>query len=186
MSATVIKIHDAMRDADARTLLLVARIGKDDTSASGEGGKSVWDTICRSCDTMDEVQKHAEFGAKELIGAKEHAGVSQCKMENMRQNLIGLKQHVTESIGVTHRKTVGLEKGPTEWKVGDPGVDTLSGSLEPERLKRRLDELKGQARPGRMPDVISWGAPENSRSTLLSHSEEWTSWITRELTWGRV
>jgi hypothetical protein len=38
ITATVLRIHDAIRDTDARASLLAARIGTDNTVASGEGG----------------------------------------------------------------------------------------------------------------------------------------------------
>jgi hypothetical protein len=61
------KIHEAIRDTDAQASLLAARIGQDDTVASGEGSESVWDTIRRLCDSMAEVRELAEAGAKAAI-----------------------------------------------------------------------------------------------------------------------
>jgi hypothetical protein len=62
----VIKIHDAIRDTDARASLLAARIGKDDTTASGEGSESVWDYICRMCKAIEEVRQLADTRSKAL------------------------------------------------------------------------------------------------------------------------
>jgi hypothetical protein len=53
-AATVLRIHEAIRDTNARASLLALSIGMDDTAASGEGAESVWDTIRRLCNTLDE------------------------------------------------------------------------------------------------------------------------------------
>jgi hypothetical protein len=53
----VFKIHDAIRDTDARAYLLAARIGRNNTMTSGEGAESVWDTLRRVCNSLGEVDE---------------------------------------------------------------------------------------------------------------------------------
>jgi hypothetical protein len=45
ISETVMKIHDAIRDTDARTSLMNAQIGHDKSDASNLGTDSVWDSV---------------------------------------------------------------------------------------------------------------------------------------------
>jgi hypothetical protein len=45
ISKTVMKIHEAIRDTDARAVLLGSQIGHDTSEASGQGDESIWDTI---------------------------------------------------------------------------------------------------------------------------------------------
>jgi hypothetical protein len=66
ISKTVMKIHDAIRDTDARAALLGSQMGHDTSEASGQGDELVWDTIRRLCDAIDKVQAEADAGAREL------------------------------------------------------------------------------------------------------------------------
>jgi hypothetical protein len=45
ISETVMKIHDAIRDTDARTSLMVAQLGHDQMEASSLGTDSVWNLM---------------------------------------------------------------------------------------------------------------------------------------------
>jgi hypothetical protein len=90
ISGTIIKIHEAIRDTDARASLLGSRIGQDDTAASGEGSESVWDTIRRLCDAIAEVRELAEAGAKAIPEVLERSEGLLDKMSHMSKNLIGL------------------------------------------------------------------------------------------------
>jgi hypothetical protein len=65
ISSTVVRIHKAIQEADARTALLAARVGRDNTDASDLGSETVWEAIRRLCDAMGEVQKQSSLGAME-------------------------------------------------------------------------------------------------------------------------
>jgi prophage DNA circulation protein len=137
ISTTVFKIHDAIRDTDARAYLLAARIGQDNTMASGEGAESVWDTLRRVVSMLDEVQELVEAGSQETLMLTETIRDSQDKMGNMSQNLIGLKQYVVDSVATIHRKVSNLESSKTEIGNNSPGLARLQG---------RLDDLEEKAR----------------------------------------
>jgi hypothetical protein len=142
ISATVMKIHEAIRDTDARAYLRAVRIGTDNTDASGEGAESVWDTLRRLCTTLSEVQHIVNDGTKEMKQVKEEGSEMKGKMANFSQNLIGLKQHVVDSLNVIHRKILSLE---TTGRVGSDGRDSQDGS-ELSRFRVRLEELEKMAR----------------------------------------
>jgi hypothetical protein len=137
ISTTVFKIHDAIRDTDARAYLLAARIGRDNTIASGEGAASVWDTLRRVVNTLVEVRELVEASNQETLLLSDTVGDSQEKMGNMSQNLIGLKQYVVGSVKTIHQKVSNLENSKT---------GTGSDSLGLTRLQQRLEELEDKAR----------------------------------------
>jgi hypothetical protein len=144
ITATVLRIHDAIWDTDARASLLASSIGPDDTSASGEGAESVWDTIRRVCNTLDEVQGLVDDGSREILGVHGQVTAFQEKMGNMSQNLIGLKKYVVDSLAVIHRKVLDLgEGGPV---VGSGSQDAVISNLAFDQLKDRLAELEDKAR----------------------------------------
>jgi hypothetical protein len=103
------KIHEAIHDTNARAYLLAVRIGTDDTDTSGQGAESVWDTLQRLCTTLSEVQHIVDDGTKAMKQVKEEGSEMKRKMANLSQNLIGLKQHVVDSLSVIHRKVLSLE-----------------------------------------------------------------------------
>jgi hypothetical protein len=135
ISTTVFKIHNAIRDRDARAYLLAARIGRDNTVASGEGAESVWDTLRRLVNTLGEVGELVEAGSQETLLLTETVGDSQEKMGNMSQNLIGLKQYVVGSIETIHRKVANIESST------GIGHDSLGLT----RLQKRLEDLEEKA-----------------------------------------
>jgi hypothetical protein len=111
ISTTVMKIHEAIRDTDARAYLLAARIGRDDTAASGEGTESVWDSIRRLCNVIEEVLQLAESGVTNLPELQQQSERSLEKLSNLSKNLIGLKAYMIDSIAQIQRKRVSLEGG---------------------------------------------------------------------------
>jgi hypothetical protein len=89
---------------------------------SGEGAKSVWDTLRQVVSTFDEVQELDEAESQETLMLTETIGDSQHKMGNMSQNLIGLKQYVVGSIVTIHRKVSNLEGSKTGIGNDSPGL----------------------------------------------------------------
>jgi hypothetical protein len=141
ISGTVMKIHEAIRDTDARASLLAARIGKDDTVASGEG----LDTIRRLCDSMAEVRELAEARAKAIPEVVERSDDLMNKMSNMSKNLIGLKTFTVESLSVIQRKLARVAGEASQ----SPKISGRLDNMDPEfeRVKRRINgELKRHAR----------------------------------------
>jgi predicted nucleic acid-binding Zn-ribbon protein len=131
ISETVFKIHDAIRDTDARTSLLTAQLGKDNSDASGQGTDSIWDSIRRVYETMLEVQDdilHITSKSTEVTEIKEHVLT---KMDTLAQNFHGLNNFTQESISKISQKIRALEakRSPT---VG------VSGSVEYRRLLDRI------------------------------------------------
>jgi hypothetical protein len=104
ISSTVVKIHEAIREADARTALLVARVGRDHTDASDLGSETVWDAIGRMCEAMGELQKHLRMAATEVPNLLSHHVNTTTKMSTLSQNLHGLQQFTQESLGVIHQR----------------------------------------------------------------------------------
>jgi methyl-accepting chemotaxis protein len=135
ITATVLRIHEAIRDTDARASLLVSSIGTDDTSASGEGAESVWDTIRRVCNTLDEIQGLVDDCSQEIREVTGQVTKFQEKMANMSRNLLGLKQYVVDSLSVIHWKVRNLESS-------SPGGG--SGMQEAGISNLALDRLKGR------------------------------------------
>jgi hypothetical protein len=155
ISATVIRIHDAIRDTDARASLLAARIGKDDTTASGEGSELVWDSIRRMCKAIEEVRQLAEIGSKALSAILEDSKQSREKMFVLSNNLIRLKTYTVDSIGMIQRKIAslggtGLAASPEG--RGLPHADTSQF----DRLKVRLGNLERRNRES-LQDVQAHG-----------------------------
>jgi hypothetical protein len=136
ITATVLRIHEAIRDTDTRALLLASSIGSDDTSTSGEGVESVWDTIRRVFNTLDGVQGLVDDGAREILGVHGQVTDFQENMGNMSQNLIGLKKYVVDSFAVIHRKALDFGEGGPAGQSGsqDAGISNLAL----DRLKDRL------------------------------------------------
>jgi hypothetical protein len=153
ISTTVFKIHDAIRNTDAWAYLLAARIRRDNTMASGEGAKSVWDTLRRVCNSLGEVYELIEAGNQETLMLTETIGDSQEKMGNMSQNLIGLKQYVVDSIATIHRKVTNLERTTPGNSLSDdsPGLNRPQG-----RLEDLEDKARGYARTASKNDRLEW------------------------------
>jgi hypothetical protein len=87
------KIREAIRDMGALAYLLATRIGKDDMAASGEGTESVWDSICRLSNVIEEVRKLAESGVTNLPELQQQSRSSMEKLPNLSKNLIDLKAY---------------------------------------------------------------------------------------------
>jgi hypothetical protein len=60
ISETVMKIHDAIRDTDARTSLMNAQIGHDKSDASNLGTDSVCNSVRRMYDTTKLIQEQVD------------------------------------------------------------------------------------------------------------------------------
>jgi hypothetical protein len=60
ISETVLKIHDGIRDTDARTSLMSTQIGHDKSELSNLGTDSVWDAIQRMYDTLTLIQDQVD------------------------------------------------------------------------------------------------------------------------------
>jgi hypothetical protein len=140
ISSTVLKIHEAIRDTDARAAFLGSRMGYDKTSASGQGDESVWDTIRRLCDSIEQIQDQADSGARAIPGLLESSDDAADKLEILSQNFHGLRKYAQEGINTISRQIRRVETSTqmgASGSVADPNY---------ERLVDRLDELEAQAR----------------------------------------
>jgi hypothetical protein len=142
ISSTVVKIHEAIREADAQTTLLAARVGRDHTDASDLGSETAWDVIRRLCEAMGEVQKHLRVTAMEVPNLLSHNVNATTKMSTLSQNLHGLRQFTQGSLGVIHQRMRTLENGGSS-QVGSPAFIRTS---EYQRLMERLQFLEDQAK----------------------------------------
>jgi hypothetical protein len=97
ISTTVVKIHEAMRDTDARVALLAARVGKDHTGASDLGSDSVWDAIRNVCNTMDGVQEDVKSAMKGIPNFDSFHEDTRTKLGNLSDNFHGLRKYAQES-----------------------------------------------------------------------------------------
>jgi hypothetical protein len=98
LSETVLKIHDAIRDTDARTRLLAAQIGSDNTDASGNGTDSIWHSIRRIYETTLGIQNEVEKAIRQSTDVETVKVQVLSKMETLDTNFHSLHKYI-------HRKT---------------------------------------------------------------------------------
>jgi hypothetical protein len=138
ISVTVVKIHEAIRDTDARASLLAAGIGHAKEYGC-RGEETVWDSIGRLCDGMEEVKKHADFGTREMPQLIADSRKAKVKLSTLSQNFHGLSKYAIHKkihkIGEDGGAGLG-GSGQRRPAVGDPAFD---------RLQSRLDDLENQA-----------------------------------------
>jgi hypothetical protein len=103
ISSTVVRIHEAIREAGARTALLEARVGRDHTDASDLGSETVWDAIRRLCDTLGEVPKNSSMAATEIPNLVSQQVDPTTKMSTLSKNLHGLRQFTQKSLESIHQ-----------------------------------------------------------------------------------
>jgi hypothetical protein len=111
--ATVLRIHEAIRDTDARAALLGSRMGHDESEALGQGDESVWDSMRRLCDAIDKVQAQADSGAREIPSLVERSDDTADKLEILSQNFHGLRKYAQDGIHVITQRIRGLWRGRT-------------------------------------------------------------------------
>jgi hypothetical protein len=135
ISETVLKIHDTIRDTDARASLLSAQIGPDNTEASGHGTDSIWHSIRRIYETTLSVQNELEKAILQSTNVETVKAQVLSKMETLDTNFHGLHKYTQENLAKIAQNLRNIEsKRPTSVSV--------SGSLEYRRL---LDRLGSQA-----------------------------------------
>jgi hypothetical protein len=131
ISETVLKIHDAIRDTDARASLLSAQIGTDNTDASSQGTDSIWNSIRRMYETMQSIQLEIEKVTVLSTNAEEVQNTVLSKMDTLAQNFLTLNKFTQENLSKIAQKVRAIEskRNPTT------GV---AGSLEYRRLLDRI------------------------------------------------
>jgi hypothetical protein len=132
ISETVFKIHDAIRDTDARTSLIAAHIGHDQTEASGMGSDSVWNSIRRIYDTLKTIEAEIEKATERTEVMDEARVIIVGKMETLDKNFHGLKTFAQENLSKIAHKIREFENKRT------PGNAGVSNSLEYKRLLDRM------------------------------------------------
>jgi hypothetical protein len=129
ISETVLKIHDAIRDTDARTSLLSAQIGSDNMGASGPRTDLIWHSIRNIGETTIGIQSELEKAKATDVEAVKAQVLS--KMETLDTNFHGLHKYTQENLAKIAQNLRSIEaKRPTSGSV--------SGSLEYRRLLNRL------------------------------------------------
>jgi hypothetical protein len=131
ISETVMKIHDAIRDTDARTSLLAAQLGSDSTDASGQGTDSIWNSIRRVYEITKVIQDDLEkvtLQATEVDDVKDQALT---KMETLAKNFHGLHKFTQENLSKISQNLRNIE-------AKRPSSGGVSSSLEYRRLLDRL------------------------------------------------
>jgi hypothetical protein len=97
ISTMVVRIHEAMRDTDARVALLAAWVGEDVTEASDMGSDSVWDAIRNVCNTMDDVQEDGKGALKEIPKLAGFSTDATIKLGTLSENFHGLRNYAQDS-----------------------------------------------------------------------------------------
>jgi hypothetical protein len=123
ISETVLKIHDAIRDTEARTSLLSAQIGSDNTGASGHGTDSIWHSIRNIYETTIGIQSELEKAILKATNVEAVKAQVLSKMETLDTNFHGLHKYTQENLAKIAQNLRSIEaKQPTSGSV--------SGSLE--------------------------------------------------------
>jgi hypothetical protein len=127
ISETVFKIHDVIWDTDARTSLLMSQIGNDNTDASSQGIDSIWNSIHRMYESMQNIQEDIEKVTAQSTNVEEIKDTFLSKMDTLAKNFHGLNKFTQENLSKIAQKVRAIKskRGPTT------GV---SGSLEYRRL----------------------------------------------------
>jgi hypothetical protein len=131
LSETVLKIHDAIRDTDARTSPITAHVGHDQTDASSMGTDSVWNAIWSICDPLATIEADVEKAAEKTLKMEESKTAISGKMATLDTNFHGLRTFAQDNLSNISQKIRDFENK----RSSGGGV---TNSLEYKRLLDRI------------------------------------------------
>jgi hypothetical protein len=98
ISDSVMRIHDAMRDTDARICLLAVRVGSDNTEASDSGTDSIWESIRKIYDTTRVIRDDLDVTIGHYSDSVQANDDIVDKMAVLDQNFKGLHQFSQDNL----------------------------------------------------------------------------------------